>query len=367
MVGADVRDDDPTAEAVAGRIFEATIAAFDILSIHLGDRLGLYRALSSGGPATAAELAIRAGIDARYAREWLEQQAATGLIRVEDGGSADAATRRFRLPPGAAAALTDLESPFSVSPLARSAVACAAVMPELLEAYRAGGGVPWSSYGAEMVEAQGDFNRPWLLASLGNDYLPSIADVDLRLRSNPPARVADIACGVGWASIAIARAYPNVRVDGFDLDAASIDRARVHATEAGLADRVTFHGGDAAQAGTAGAYDLAVVIEAIHDLSQPVEVLRAIRDRLAPGGTAIIADEKTADAFSAPASEAERLFYGFSITCCLPAARAEQPSAATGTVIRASTMEAYARDAGFSAIAVLDIPHDFLRFYRLTP
>jgi 2-polyprenyl-3-methyl-5-hydroxy-6-metoxy-1,4-benzoquinol methylase len=358
---------DPTPGEVAGRIFEAAVAAFDILSIHLGDRLGLYRALVAGGPATAEELASRAGIDPRYAREWLEQQAATGLLRVEADGAGHAASRRFRLPAGAAEALVDPENPYSVAPLARSLVACAAVMPELLAAYRTGGGVPWTSYGTEMVEAQGDFNRPWLLASLGNEYLPAIPDVDRRLRADPPARVADVACGVGWASIAMARAYPGVRVDGFDLDEASIERATAHAADAGLADRVTFIAGDAARPAAKGAYDLAIIVEAIHDLSRPVDVLRAIREMLAPGGTAIVADEKTADAFTAPADAAERLFYGYSITCCLPAAMADQPSAATGTVMRTSTMEAYAREAGFAVIDLLDLPHDFLRFYRLTP
>ena len=88
---------------------------------------------------------------------------------------------------------------------------------------------------------------------------------------------------------------------------------------------------------------------------------------LRPGGTAIIADEKTADAFTAPADAVERLFYGYSITCCLPAAMTEHPSAATGTVMRAATLREYAREAGFAAVDVLDLPNDLLRFYRLTP
>jgi 2-polyprenyl-3-methyl-5-hydroxy-6-metoxy-1,4-benzoquinol methylase len=218
-----------------------------------------------------------------------------------------------------------------------------------------------------MVEAQGDFNRPWLVASFGNEYLPMIPDLDRRLRGDPPARVADVACGVGWASIAIARAYPTVRVDGFDLDADSIERARANAAAAGVSDRVTFEARDASSPSNRGAYDLAVIIEAVHDLSRPAEVLSAVRAMLAPGGTAIVADEKTESQFTAPAGDAERLFYGYSITCCLPASMAEQPSAAVGTVIRESTMRQLAADAGFSSVDVLDVPHDFLRFYRMTP
>lgn len=235
-----------------------------------------------------------------------------------------------------------------------------------MEAYRTGGGVEWSAYGSDMIEAQGDFNRPWLVNSFGTKLLPAIPGIHERLSADPPARVADIACGVGWAAIAIGRAYPKVRVDGFDLDESSIALAQQNARAAGVDDRVTFAVRDAADPTAAGRYDLAVIIEAIHDLSQPVEVLSAVRKMLRPDGIALIADEKTEDAFSAPAGEMERMFYGFSILTCLPAAMTERPTAATGTVMRAGTMRRYALEAGFATIERLDEPElDMLRFYRL--
>ena len=360
-------DRDLSADALAGRIFEAAVAAFDLLSVVIGDRLGLYAALARGGSASPSELAARAGIAERYAREWLEQQAASGILVVEDQDAA-AADRRFTLPAGYAEALIDPDSPSSIAPLARSVAACARVLPELLDAYRTGGGVEWSDYGREMIEAQGDMNRPWLLNSFGTTYLPAVPDVHQRLTADPPARVADVACGLGWASIAIARAYPSVRVDGFDLDPLSIELARANAEAAGVGDRVTFATRDAGDPLAAGRYDLAVMIEALHDVSRPVRILEAIHSMLAPGGSAIIADEKTQDAFTAPADLTERFFYGFSITCCLPAAMTDQPSAATGTVMRADTLKAYAEAAGFRETEILDdLEHDAFRFYRLTP
>jgi 2-polyprenyl-3-methyl-5-hydroxy-6-metoxy-1,4-benzoquinol methylase len=181
-----------------------------------------------------------------------------------------------------------------------------------MEAYRTGGGVAWSDYGPDMIEAQGDFNRPWLVGSFGTELLPAIPGIHERLIADPPARIADVACGIGWASIAIARAYPNVRIDGFDLDESSIELARRNAREAGLSDRLTFQTDDVAQA-EAGRYDLALIIEAVHDMSQPVEVLSSVRRMLRPDGVALIADEKTEDSFAAPAGESERFFYGFSL------------------------------------------------------
>ncbi|HEX5824397.1 MAG TPA: class I SAM-dependent methyltransferase [Candidatus Limnocylindrales bacterium] len=356
-----------TADALVGRLFEATLGMMDIMSVHVGDRLGLYRALRDGGPATTTELAARAGIDERYAREWLEQQAVTGILDVAEA-SAPAERRRYSLPDAYVEPLLNPDSLLSIAPMGRSIVACAQVMPKLLEAYRTGGGVDWADYGPDMIEAQGDFNRPWLVNAFGSEILPAIPEIHLRLTADPPARVADIACGVGWASIAIARTYPKVHVDGFDLDPSSIELAQANAERAGVAERVTFAVRDAADPAAAGQYDVAVVIEAIHDLARPVEVLGAIRTMLRPGGIALIADEKTADAFNAPAGETERIYYGYSLFTCLPAAMTERPTAATGTVMRADTLRRYASEAGFSDLEQLDEPAlDMLRFYRLTP
>jgi len=323
----------PTPDALVARIFEASLGMFDVMAVYLGDRLGLYGALRDGGPATAPELASRAGIDARYAREWLEHQAATGILEV-DHVAAPPDERRYTLPAAYVEPLLNPDSPYSIAPLTRSLVASATVMPQLLKAYRTGGGVEWSDYGLDMIESQGDFNRPWLVNSFGSEILPAIPGVHERLRANPPARVADVACGVGWAAIAIAKAYPDVTVDGFDLDESSIALARENARRTGVSDRVTFERRDAADPAAVGQYDLAVIIEAVHDVSRPVEVLSAMRRMLRPGGVALVADEKTEDTFTAPASDIERLYYGFSLFTCLPAAMTERPTAATGTVIR---------------------------------
>lgn len=351
-------------DAFVGRLFDAGIGMFEVMSVYVGDRLGLYRALHDDGAATADELAARAGIDARYAREWLEQQAVSDILEVDDV-TLGAAERRYALPAAYVEPLLNPDSPYSIAPLGRAIVACAKVMPQLLDSYRTGGGVAWSDYGPDMIESQGDFNRPWLTGSFGTELLPAIPDIHERLMADPPARVADVACGVGWASIAIARAYPGLRVEGFDLDPSSIDLARANAQAAGVKDRVTFLTRDVAEADAA-AYDIVVVIEAIHDMTQPVAVLSSIRRMLKPGGLALIADERTEDAFTAPGGPAERLFYGFSVFTCLPAAMTERPTAATGTVMREGAMRSLGLAAGFVRVDRLDEPAlDMLRFYRL--
>jgi 2-polyprenyl-3-methyl-5-hydroxy-6-metoxy-1,4-benzoquinol methylase len=359
--------DEEKTGALVERLMEAALGSVDIASVYVGDRMGLYRALTEEGPLTSAGLASRAGIHERYAREWLEQQAVTGILDVDDAGKPQG-ERRYSLSAAHAEALTKPDSLYSIAPLARAFVASIQALPLVMQAFESGGGVLWSAYGPDMIESQGDSNRAWVVNLLGSEYLPSIPDIHDRLRSDPPARVADVACGVGWASIAIALAYPNARVDGFDPDESSIEIARRLAKEAGVDDRVRFEVRDGAAIGDQGPYDLAIVIESIHDMARPVEVLAGIRKSLAPDGTLIVADEKVGEAFTAPGDALERLMYGFSFLVCLPAGMVEQPSAATGTVMRPDTLRSYAKGAGFGDVEILEqIPHDFLRFYRLTP
>jgi ubiquinone/menaquinone biosynthesis C-methylase UbiE len=179
--------------------------------------------------------------------------------------------------------------------------------------------------------------------------------------------VADIACGTGWSSIAMAMAYPRVAVDGFDQDADAVHQATTNAREVGVADRVTFRAADAADPGFSARYDLATIFEALHDMSRPVEALRAARSLLAEGGWVLVADELVADDFSLPAGDRERYTYGWSVVSCLPDAMGDPQTAATGAVMRPSTLRAYALEAGFADMEVLPIETEYWRFYRLIP
>ncbi len=235
----------------------------------------------------------------------------------------------------------------------------------VLEAFRTGEGVPYADYGPDLHEGQARFTRPMFENLIASEWLPGIADVHERLRSDPPARVADVACGEGHSSLAIARAYPKVHVDGIDSDAASIEAAERHLLDSGVEDRVAFHARDAADVELDGRCDLVTIFEALHDMSYPVEVLQSCRALLADGGSVVIADERVAEAFTAPGDELERLYYGFSVLHCLPVGMVGEGAAGTGTVMRADTVRRYGEKAGFGHFEVLGIENEFYRFYRL--
>jgi SAM-dependent methyltransferase len=349
---------DAARDALVGRLFQSTIGALELLSVQLGVRLGLYNVLREHGSLSAAELAERAGIDARYAREWLEQQAVAGLLATE----ARADERRFRLPDGFDDVLVEPTSPAYAAPFAALITGIAGVMPRVVDAYRSGGGVPYADYGPDMRDGQGAINRPAFTHELAS-WIAAIPDVHARLLGKPPARIADLGCGQGYSTIALAEAYPVAAVDGVDTDAASIEDARRNAAERG-AD-VAFAVRDASGLADSGPYDLVCIFEALHDMAQPVEVLAAVRAAVASSGAVLIADERVADTFTAPGDEIERMMYGWSVTHCLPASRSEPGSAALGTVLRADTVRRLASEAGYATVDVLPIENDFFRFYCL--
>jgi 2-polyprenyl-3-methyl-5-hydroxy-6-metoxy-1,4-benzoquinol methylase len=351
------------ADELAKRLRHDMVCALELYTVYLGERLGLYRALAADGPATSAELAARTGTAERYIREWLEHHAVSGLLEVDDP-AADPLTRRYRLPPAYVPVLADHDDTRYRAFNGIEIVRAGRGLPHLVQAFRTGGAppaLPWAP------EGRADYNRAEFLNLLGTQWLPAIADVDERLRGEPPARVADLACGTGWSSIAMARAYPLVRVDGFDLDPDAIAAARRNGEQAGLSGRVAFAVTDASGPGWAGRYDLVTIFEGLHDMSRPVDALRTARGMLGPAGSVIVADERVEDEFTAPASERERYIYGWSVVSCLPGAMGDPRTSATGAVMRTATLRRYALKAGFAAVEVLPLETEDWRFYRLTP
>ncbi len=355
-------EDDRT-DALVQRLRADTMGALELFSVYLGERLGLYRALAGGELLTSTELAERTGIAERYAREWLEHHATSGLLEVDDA-AADPRSRRYLLPPEHARVLAHLDDLAYEAHRGVDIARTARALPDIVDAYRSGDApppIPWEP------EGRAESNRPVYVNRLGTEWLPAIPDIHERLRADPPARIADVACGLGWSSIAMARAYPAVLVHGFDLDEVAIATAARYAEREGLSERVRFSAVDATDPGLAGGFDLVTIFEALHDMTRPVEALRVAHALLADGGSVVVADEPVEERFAAPGSEQDRYAYGWSLVACLPAAMGDPATAATGTVLRPDTLRRYASEAGFREVEILPIEADVWRFYRLRP
>jgi len=355
--------DEEVLGAFAERLFGAALGTLELTTSYLGRRLGLFEALR-GQPATSVDLAATAGVDERYAREWLEQQAVAGVVAV-DGAAAPSEERRYSLPEEHAVVLLDEEHPAYSGALADVLGPITLSLELVVDAFRTGRGVPYAAYG--LHDMQAGFTRPMFANSLVAEWLPALPELHARLEAGEPVRVADFGCGEGWAAIYLAEAYPRAVVHGYDLDDTSIVAARKHASARGLTDRVQFEVQDVTDPsfGTGG-YDLVLATEVIHDLADPVDALAGMRRLTHGGGTVLVIDENAAEAFEAPGDEVQRLLYSFSVLHCLPAGRTHEHSAATGTVMRPAVFEQYATAAGFASVEILPVEHPFFRFYRLT-
>jgi 2-polyprenyl-3-methyl-5-hydroxy-6-metoxy-1,4-benzoquinol methylase len=352
-----------TAEAFADKIFRAALGTMETFNFYLGDRLGWFDALAEAS-ATAAELAERTNTQPRYAIEWLEMMAVHGNLNVVDDVAGNRLQRRYALPPGAAEALTNRHSLSYQGALPQMLAAVGGRLDRLLEAYRHGGGVSWAELGDNARDSQAALNRPWFESALAPAFA-TVPQIDSVLRTYG-ARIADIGCGAGWSTIALARAYPSASVVGVDVDELSIQAAKTNAEEAGIADRVSFTVAEGEALGDLGPFDAAFAFECVHDMPRPVDVLAAIYDAVRPDGLVVIMDEAVADEFVAPGDPVEQVMYGYSTLICLPAGLSSTPSEGTGTVMRHAVLTDYATRAGFTSVEVLPIEDfAFFRFYRL--
>jgi SAM-dependent methyltransferase len=352
-------------EELVGRLIGSATAAAEMLTIELGRRLGLYRTLFESGAVNAAEFAEAAGIAPRYAREWLEQQAAAGIVDVAAPG--DAQTREYLLPGAHVPVLVDEVHPFNLIGAAGLIAGFGTALPEVEAAYRSGEGVRFHRFGDELREGIAALNRPSFTHSM-RDWVEAVPGIAQRLDAG--GVVLDAGCGLGWSTIALAKAFPKATIVGADADTASIVAARANAQLAGVADRVTFVEANAADETTLRSpfqedYTLVTVFEALHDMGEPIRALDTFRTVLAPGGAVLVGDERVGDEFTAPAGEVERMMYASSVLHCLPATMAESTSVASGTVLRAPTVLDWASRAGFDQAEVLGIEHPFWQFYRM--
>jgi SAM-dependent methyltransferase len=313
-------------------------AALSTTMISLGDRLGLYKALAAGGPATPAELAARTGTVERYVREWLSANAAGGYVDY------DAASGRFSLSPEQEIALVDESSPYCILGGFESFAAAARAEPAIAERFRTGEGYSWGSHDPRLFEGVERFFRPGYAANLVSSWIPALDGVEAKLRSG--ATVADVGCGHGASTIEMARAFPNSTFVGFDGHAPSIERANELAREAGVADRVRFEVADASSF-PGESYDLIAHFDCLHDMGDPDGAARRVREALAPDGTWLIVEPFANDRLEDNINPIGRIFYGASTLICTPHAISEGGTSPLGAQAGEGGIRKVVERAGF--------------------
>ncbi|WP_066361288.1 class I SAM-dependent methyltransferase [Herbidospora mongoliensis] len=312
------------------------------LQTHLGDRLGLFRAMAGAGPVTSHELADRTGLSERYVREWLQTQAIAEHIGY------DPATRSFELPDEHALVLADDTTIAARASESQVQAASWKSADQLAEAFRSGDGVAWHRHDDNLFGGVSRFFGPLYRFSLVDHWLPALEGVTERLTAG--ARVLDVGCGLGTSTILMAEAFPASRFEGVDYHEASIEDARQAAKAAGVDARVHFHVSDSTEE-QGGTWDLICFFDALHDMGDPLEAARRARESLADGGTVLlvepIAADRLEDSIGSPIAAA---YSAASVMLCLPHGLSEGARLGLGNQAGPARIEALLREAGFSRV-----------------
>jgi len=294
-------------DAFLGRFVGDLGATLSAPLVVIGDRLGLYQALASGGAQTPAELAGRTGCAERYIREWLCNQAAGGYVTHDDG--------RFSLTEEQAFCLADESSPAFIPGGLQLAMSTVLDSDKIEERFRTGEPLGWHEHHQDLFDGTERFFRPGYLGNLTTSWIPALDGVEAKLTAG--AQVADVGCGHGASTLIMAAAFPSTSFVGFDYHAASIDAARKRAAEAGLSDRVTFEVARA-QDLPGRNYDLVAFFDCLHDMGDPVGAARRVREALAPDGTWMVVEPFANPTVEENLNPVGRIFYGASTSICMP-------------------------------------------------
>jgi len=310
----------------------------------IGEKLGLYKALSAG-PMSSNELAAKTKTDERYLREWLASQAAGGYITYDEK------TNRFSLSEEQAFALANEDSPAYVPGAFEIALGSLAAVPRIADSFRTGAGMGWHEHVDSVFHGCEKFFRPGYAANLVSSWIPSLDGVEEKLQAG--ARVADVGCGKGASTRLMAKAFPKSRFFGFDYHDKSIEGARESAKREDLSDRVTFEVATAKEY-PGKDYDFVAVFDCLHDMGDPVGAAKHVRQSLAKDGTWMIVEPFANDHLKDNLNPVGRVYYGFSTLLCTPSSRSQE----VGLCLGAQAGEARIRDVVTSA--------GFTRFRRST-
>ncbi len=292
-----------------GKVVGDVGAAMSAALVVIGDRLGLYKAMAARGAVTPSELAGATGTSERYVREWLNAQAAGGYVAY------DAKSGRYLLPPEQAFALAEDLSPASCPGVFMVARAMWDSIDRATENFRSGAGLAWGEQHPCLFEGTERFFRAGYIGNLLASWIPALDGVPAKLEAG--ARVADVGCGLGASTILMAKAFPRSRFWGFDSHEGSIALARKRASDAGVADRVSFAVASSTDYPGDG-YDLVAHFDCLHDMEDPAGAARHTRRTIAADGTWMIVEPFAGDRPEENHNAVGRVFYSASTMLCVP-------------------------------------------------
>ena len=342
-------------QELAFRVVGDMGGAFTMALGYIGDRLGLFKAMAGAGPVTSAELAQKTSLNERYVREWLRSMVASQYLDY------DAAAERYVMTAEQEFVLATEDSPLFVGGAFHFTTPSILNTPKVMEAFKQGGGIPYSEIGEEVPCAIERFFRPGYINFLTQEWLAAVPGLLPRLEAG--AAVADVGCGHGQSTVTLARAFPNSEIVGIDYHEPSIERARELAAAQGV-DNVRFVAASADKLPGDRHYDLICSFDCIHDMVDPVATLKAIREALAPDGVYLWSEPNASDKAHENRNPVGKTFHAISPLHCMTVSLAYN-GAGLGTVIGEAGARRLAEQAGFTRFTKLAIENPFNQFFAL--
>jgi SAM-dependent methyltransferase len=324
-------------EPLLGTVVNEIGAASNAALVILGDKLGLFRALSAG-PMTSDELAKKTGTHERYVREWLSSQAASGFI------SYSASNNTFSMSPEQVAVFADDNSPVLMTGGFVSLSAIYADEPKLGEAFKTGKGLGWGEHCNCLFCGVERFFRPGYRAHLVAEWLPALDGVVAKLERG--ASVADVGCGHGASTLLMAQAFPNSEFVGIDFHDASI----AHARDLGRDLKNLRFQVAKAQDFPGSGFDLVTMFDALHDMGDPVGAVSRARDVLKSDGTLMLVEPMAGDSLAENLNPVGRVYYASSTNICVPTSMNQEVGRALGAQAGAKRLADVIREGGFSGV-----------------
>lgn len=265
-----------------GAVPEPLVAAFWGMGLSrvliAGVRMGVFDALA-GGPRTPTEVAETTGTDAAGMETLLNALNGFGYVSRRDGVYANAPQAAKWL--ATAAKGSQAESMWFFADLWDAV----AVMEEGVRT-----GVPLDFHHKDRPPEFWEHYMRTLAQFAGI----TAAEIVRRVRfASPPRRLLDVGGGHGAYATAFCRKYEGLSAEVLDLPPATrIGRRLVE--EQGMAERVTYREGDLREAEWGEGYDVVLIFNVLHNLSEAesVAAIEAAKRALAPGGTLVVLDSE---------------------------------------------------------------------------
>jgi len=339
-------------DAFVGKMTDIVNHAALALMTSIGRQTGLLEVMAVLPPSTSADIALAAGLQERYVREWLGAMVTGGIVEYEAG------TAEYVLPPEYRATLTNAGGFRNLARVTQFIPLLADVEEDVVESFRNGGGVPYAKYPrfqAVMAEA----------SSLRFDDL--LVDRIVPLTGMVPdlergIEVLEIGCGKGHAINLLAQAFPRSRYRGYDISDDGIVAARAEAATLGNTN-ASFAVRDVATLNEPRRYDLITAFDVIHDQVRPAAVLDRVADALAPGGTFLMVDVRaSSDLHENIPHPFGPFLYGISTMHCLTVSLALD-GAGLGAVWGEQKALAMLNAAGFGTVDVRSLAEDPFNSY----